>query len=336
MKYLLQDGLQSLRGMSVGNDMLSAQAYSPYGEPMFTDMPTEFGFTGEQTDSANDLVYLRARVMNPKLWVFGSQDPFEGDESEPLTMNGYGWVEGNTPNLTDASGMSPNEDNGRCDKPCPELLNELARFAAKLNNRIGELLEDFCRMYDRDILNQPVPGKNGCGRGDWNGHKRAIDELKSPVRKILNCRDSNNVRRFDPTSASSPQNCFNSSAYTAATSGLSFDTGDNARPTRHQADFAVILPSATAGAPSAIPHIATPERLPEPGGSYGRGHDVPNSSVPYPGWTTAMSYAMLGSVGVMCAAGAITLSSVPAISALTTSATYCALYPQLCSQSLQP
>ena len=105
--WMLQDGLQSLRGMSDGNDMLSAQAYSPYGEPMFTDMPTEFGFTGEQTDPLNDLVYLRARYLNPKLGIFGSLDPFEGDESEPLTWNGYGWVEGNTPNLTDASGMCP-------------------------------------------------------------------------------------------------------------------------------------------------------------------------------------------------------------------------------------
>jgi len=49
-------------------------------------------------------VYLRARVMNPKLGIFGSLDPFEGDESEPLTMNGYGWVEGNTPNLMAAMG----------------------------------------------------------------------------------------------------------------------------------------------------------------------------------------------------------------------------------------
>jgi len=104
MHWMLQDGLQSVRAISDGMNVLSAQAYSPYGEPMFTDMPTEFGFTGEQTDPTNDLVYLRARYMNPKLGVFGSLDPFEGESSAPLTMNGYGWVEGNTPNLTDATG----------------------------------------------------------------------------------------------------------------------------------------------------------------------------------------------------------------------------------------
>ena len=107
MKYLLQDGLQSLRGMSDGNDMLSAQAYSPYGEPMFTDMPTEFGFTGEQTDPLNDLVYLRARYMNPRWGVFGSLDPLEGQNQVVGSLNRYNWVRGNVVNLRDASGMSP-------------------------------------------------------------------------------------------------------------------------------------------------------------------------------------------------------------------------------------
>jgi hypothetical protein len=52
---MLQDGLQSVRGVSDGTSVLSAQAYSPYGEPLFTDLPTEFGFTGEQTRTLHTL-----------------------------------------------------------------------------------------------------------------------------------------------------------------------------------------------------------------------------------------------------------------------------------------
>ena len=74
---------------------------------MFTDMPTEFGFTGEQTDPLNDLVYLRARYMNPKLGVFGSLDPFEGQNKIGGSLNRYNWVRGNAANLRDASGMCP-------------------------------------------------------------------------------------------------------------------------------------------------------------------------------------------------------------------------------------
>jgi len=70
-------------------------------------MPTEFGFTGEQTDSANDLVYLRARYLNPKLGVFGSLDPLEGQNNVVGSLNRYNWVRGNVVNLRDASGMSP-------------------------------------------------------------------------------------------------------------------------------------------------------------------------------------------------------------------------------------
>jgi len=109
-QWTLQDGLQSLRGMSDGNDMLSAQAYSPYGEPMFTDMPTEFGFTGEQTDPLNDLVYLRARYLNPKLGIFSSQDTYEGNINSP-EFNIYNYVGGNPINRNDPTGHCFNNPN---------------------------------------------------------------------------------------------------------------------------------------------------------------------------------------------------------------------------------
>jgi len=129
MRWMLQDGLQSVRAISDGMNVLSAQAYSPYGEPMYNDLPTEFGFTGEQTDPLNDLVYLRARVMNPKLGVFGSLDPFEGESSAPLTMNGYGWVEGNTPNLTDAGGKQTClGETTSIQNACKDLSKTLSSF----------------------------------------------------------------------------------------------------------------------------------------------------------------------------------------------------------------
>lgn len=46
--YPLEDGLGSVRALSDGGQVLSAQAYSPYGEQLQTAIPSEFGFTGEQ------------------------------------------------------------------------------------------------------------------------------------------------------------------------------------------------------------------------------------------------------------------------------------------------
>jgi RHS repeat-associated protein len=51
-----------------------------------------YGFTGEQTDP-NDLLYLRARYDDPSLGVFTGRDPLEGTMHNPLSINGYSWVD---------------------------------------------------------------------------------------------------------------------------------------------------------------------------------------------------------------------------------------------------
>ncbi|MBP6297826.1 MAG: hypothetical protein KA401_00650 [Anaerolineae bacterium] len=102
-RWLLQDGLQSVRAVANSTDIIAAQQYSPYGVP-FAPLPeTDFGFTGEMTDD-NDLVYLRARYLIPGIGVFASRDWWEGCDSKSPTWNGYSWVEGNTINRTDPSG----------------------------------------------------------------------------------------------------------------------------------------------------------------------------------------------------------------------------------------
>lgn len=78
-----------MRAVADVTTMLSAQAHSLYDESLMPDIPSSFGFTGEQTDPSNALVYLRARHLKPRLGIFGSHDPFEGMESTPMSMNAY-------------------------------------------------------------------------------------------------------------------------------------------------------------------------------------------------------------------------------------------------------
>jgi RHS repeat-associated protein len=54
--------------------------------------------TEAETESANGLVYLRARYYNPALGVFPSLDPSEDQTDQPMSLNGYSWVEGNPVN----------------------------------------------------------------------------------------------------------------------------------------------------------------------------------------------------------------------------------------------
>ncbi len=128
-QYITQDGLGSVRSLidsTLGVD--TTHNYDPYGNYIGTPPTTAyFGFTGEQTD-ANGQLYLRARYYNPALATFSSLDPFEGVHNRPMSLNGYSWVEGNTPNMTDPSGR-------------------IALLAALLNAGLCQQQgSDFCRQ----------------------------------------------------------------------------------------------------------------------------------------------------------------------------------------------
>ena len=94
--YYTQDGLGSVRGVvDAVAAVTEAVNYTPYGVPD----TSIFGpaFTGEWRDES-EVQYHRARYMSPEMGTFLSLDPFEGMMSKPMSLNGYNWVEGNTPN----------------------------------------------------------------------------------------------------------------------------------------------------------------------------------------------------------------------------------------------
>jgi len=101
----MSDGLGSVRGWLNGSQaFVSDVDYNPYGVPSGT--VDDFGFTGEMTDD-NGLVYLRARYYDPNIGNFASLDPFEGFDANPMSLNGYSWVQGNVANWGDSTGMQP-------------------------------------------------------------------------------------------------------------------------------------------------------------------------------------------------------------------------------------
>jgi RHS repeat-associated protein len=110
-EWMIQDGLGSVRGV-VDNSVavLESRLYELYGVPFGATgtSQTSYGFTGEPTDSSG-LLHLRARYYAPNLGVFLSLDPFEGITQRPMSLNGYSWVEGNTPNKLDPSGETCSE-----------------------------------------------------------------------------------------------------------------------------------------------------------------------------------------------------------------------------------
>ncbi|MBK8138270.1 MAG: hypothetical protein IPK52_21065 [Chloroflexi bacterium] len=126
-RYMLQDGLGSVRS-EVGDslDVGASGAYEPYGVPADIDgiYKQPFRFTGEMRD-VNTLQYHRVRFYAPSQSILTALDPFDGVISDPISLNGYGWVEGNVTNLIDPSGLCSWSDFDRL-KQRSTVFSELA------------------------------------------------------------------------------------------------------------------------------------------------------------------------------------------------------------------
>ena len=159
-RWLLQDGLQSVRAVANSTDIIAAQQYSPYGVP-FTPLPeTDFGFTGEMTDD-NDLVYLRARYLDPGMGVFASLDPQEGN-GKVSGLNRYSWVVSNPINLVDPSGHQalPVCTFGYCQLPNGNVVElpegwtseDVLEFYIHLNSQRTPVSREKEQVYDPNLI----------------------------------------------------------------------------------------------------------------------------------------------------------------------------------------
>jgi RHS repeat-associated protein len=110
--YFGYDGLGSVRQVMDAAGTLQSQAsFDPYGNPFEQfggQTAAAFGFTGEQTDP-NGLLFLRARYYHPGLGTFLSLDPKEGAAGDAMSFNRYAYAAANPVNLTDPSGLDPDE-----------------------------------------------------------------------------------------------------------------------------------------------------------------------------------------------------------------------------------
>jgi RHS repeat-associated protein len=105
-RYLLADGLGSVRTELVSDTVEAVTTYSPYGNLLAQTgaSGTVYGFTGEQYDSATDLLYLRARYYNPYIYRFLTPDSIVPEFTGPQSLNPYAYVQNNPVNFVDPSG----------------------------------------------------------------------------------------------------------------------------------------------------------------------------------------------------------------------------------------
>ena len=107
-QYLLPDALGSVRQIAdASGNIIRTQDYEPYGSLLNSNGSGQsvYGFTGEERDTTG-LIFLRARYMQPRLGIFLSHDPADGDVMQPGSMSGFSYAEGNPVNATDPSGQA--------------------------------------------------------------------------------------------------------------------------------------------------------------------------------------------------------------------------------------
>ncbi len=84
--------------------------YDIYGEPetlKIEDLYNEIMYTGAVCDESTGLLYLSARYYDAQNGRFISQDSYRGEINNPLSLNLYGYCNGNPVNQVDEDGHSP-------------------------------------------------------------------------------------------------------------------------------------------------------------------------------------------------------------------------------------
>ena len=105
--YYLHNGHGDVVGLADGNgNVINRYTYDIWGNPLSTSeqVPQPFRYSGEFWDSSTNLQYLRARWYDPSVGRFINEDTYEGDISNPLSLNLYTYVRNNPLTHIDPSG----------------------------------------------------------------------------------------------------------------------------------------------------------------------------------------------------------------------------------------
>ena len=106
--YYIYDGLGSTRQLvNTSGTVTDSYGYSAFGEMASHTGTTAnpFLFNAQQFDSASGDYYLRARYYDQGNGRFISQDPYAGDNEDPISLHRYLYASSNPVNRVDPSGQ---------------------------------------------------------------------------------------------------------------------------------------------------------------------------------------------------------------------------------------
>jgi RHS repeat-associated protein len=161
--YYLANGHSDIVELRDSNGTIQNQySYDIWGNPLITSGPVEnpFRYSGEYWDKSTSLQYLRARWYDPSIGRFINEDTYEGDITNPLSLNLYTYVGNNPLTYFDPTGNVPESK---------ELFD--------LNLKINQLKIDW------DFANNNMKLFNE-GSAIYNSLKTARDSAAASAQKI--------------------------------------------------------------------------------------------------------------------------------------------------------
>lgn len=109
--YLTSDGLGSATlAQGASGTSQASRLYAPYGSVRYSGgtLPTDYGYTGQHSDSATGLDYYAARYYDPAAAQFTTADiVLPGGGYDPWGLSRYAYAEGNPVDRTDPTGHDP-------------------------------------------------------------------------------------------------------------------------------------------------------------------------------------------------------------------------------------
>lgn len=138
-----------------GGNLLNSYDYDIWGNLLSKteSITNPFKYSGEVFDEESSLYYLRARYYKPSDSRFISEDTYDGDITNPLSLNLYTYVENNPLIYTDPTGHEKDSDLD------PLLINMINQYTNAYNqgDKDAEKLADWTRVLFYQDRNLPIP-----------------------------------------------------------------------------------------------------------------------------------------------------------------------------------
>jgi RHS repeat-associated protein len=149
---------------------LNSYTYDIWGGPLTEEetVPNVLRYSGEYWDNTTGLQYLRARWYDPGTARFMGEDTYEGDLSDPLSLNLYTYVANNPLKYIDPSGnLYQHYEYNQIMTAAMNSSDNYQKVWNILSRDFKPIMAEHRLKYLYGLLTQTSPYRNSLGNAQW-------------------------------------------------------------------------------------------------------------------------------------------------------------------------